>query len=469
MGTRARILGWYVTLLVLAAIAALLLQRRVLTDRLNEEVEEGLVQEVQELRTLSQGADPRTAEPFAGDSSPIFDTFLARNIPVEGEALVTFVDGEPYKGSVAPYHLATNEELVERWANLETVDRGEVLTPAGPARYVAVPLQYEGETTGVFVAAIFLEEEQREIEEALRYGAIAWLVVLIGASAIAWVIAGRVLAPLRDLSETARQISDTDLSRRIAVDGNDEISHLTSVFNNMLDRLEYAFYVQRAFLDDAGHELRTPITVIRGHLELMTDDPRERRETIAVVTDELDRMSRIVDDLLVLARSEQPDFLLPAPVDLDLFASNVFSRIRTLGNRDWRLDETGQGIVVIDRQRMTQVFMNLADNAVRHTKAGDVIAIGSRLEDGEVRFWVRDTGPGIPYHEQERIFQRFARIEGDRRSPGTAGLGLSIVQAIAKGHGGRVELESAPGAGARFTVIVRQDHKGGTDVADTDS
>lgn len=460
VGVRTRILGWYVALLVLVAIAELLLQRRVLLERLDEEVETGLVQESQELRTLADGRDPMTAQPFAGDVAAIFDTFLRRNIPHEGEALVTFVDGQVYKSTAAPYQLATEQNLVQKWTGLQTTDRGDIDTPAGPVRYIAIPLQHEGTTKGVFVVANFMAHERDEIGETIRVGAIVWGSVLIVASAVAWVVAGRVLAPVRVLSDTARLISETDLSRRIPVHGSDEISDLSRVFNGMLDRLEHGFVTQRSFLDDAGHELRTPITVIRGHLELMSGDPQERRETVAIVTDELDRMTRIVDDLILLARAEQPDFLRPAPVDLDILTAEIFAKVKTLGDRRWQIQETGHGIVLVDRQRLTQVLMNLADNAVHQTESGGSIVLGSRLSDGEVRMWVEDSGPGIPHHQRERIFERFARLESSRRSPGTAGLGLAIVQVIVKAHGGRIEVESEPGQGSTFTVIIQQETGG---------
>ena len=459
-GVRTRILSWYVALLLLAVIAGLLLQRRVLLERLDEVVEDSLVQEVEELRTLAAGRNPTTAQPFAGDVAAVFDTFLRRNIPHEGEALLTFVDGRPYKSTVAPYQLASHEELVEHWSRLETMDRGEVETPAGPARYIAIPLREDGVTRGVFVVANFLRAERSEINDTLRVGAIVWGSVLLVASALAWMIAGRVLAPVRLLSDTARQLTETDLSRRIPVQGSDEIADLARTFNGMLDRLEKAFAGQRAFLDDAGHELRTPITVIRGHLELLGDNPDERRETIAVVTDELDRMSRIVDDLLLLARSEQPDFLRPKAVDLDLFTAELFAKMKTLGDRAWELEGTGLGVLIVDRQRLTQVMMNLADNAVRHTAAGQRIALGSAISAGEARFWLQDSGPGIPRHEQERIFDRFARGEGASSSAGGAGLGLAIANVIVAAHGGRIEVAAEQGQGSRFTVLIPQRPEG---------
>jgi len=280
------------------------------------------------------------------------------------------------------------------------------------------------------------------------------LATLVIGSILAWRVTGGVLRRVRVVTDTARGAS-ADLTRRLEVTGNDEISHLALTFNGMLDQLEELLETQRRFVDDAGHELRTPITVIRGHLELLDDDPEERARTLALVTDELDRMQRIVNDLLVLAKAERPDFLDLAPVPLDRLTEEVGAKARALGERDWQVEAAG-GIVIGDRQRLTQALMQLAQNAVQHTQDGAEIAIGSSMRNGEARLWVRDTGPGIPIEQRDRIFARFARGAGRRRSEG-AGLGLAIVRAIAEAHHGRVEVDSPPGSGAVVSLVIPVD------------
>ena len=222
----------------------------------------------------------------------------------------------------------------------------------------------------------------------------------------------------------------------------------------MLDRLEDAFASQRSFVSDAGHELRTPITIVRGHLELLGDDPEERRETVALVTDELDRMSRFVDDLLTLARAERHDFLQLEDVDLDALTEELGAKASALAPRRWEVERVGAGRLRADRQRLTQAVMSLAQNAVQHTRPGDSIVLGSELRAGRARLWVRDSGPGVTSVDRERIFERFARADGGRRRSEGAGLGLAIVLAIAEAHGGRVELESSLSHRATFTVDV---------------
>ena len=192
----------------------------------------------------------------------------------------------------------------------------------------------------------------------------------------------------------------------------------------------------------------------------MGDDPVERRETVELVTDELERMSRFVDDLLLLAKARQPDFLQLEALDLDDFARELCLKAQALAPRDWQLEaRSARGRVVADRQRLTQAVMNLAVNAARHTDPDDVIEIGAELGGGLARLWVRDDGPGVAPAERERIFERFAQAGGKRRRADGAGLGLAIVRAIAEAHGGRVELDTIEAGGSRFTVIIPQEAK----------
>ncbi|MDQ4134477.1 MAG: ATP-binding protein [Actinomycetota bacterium] len=451
---RTRILGWYVLLLAGSAVMTNVAVYRLLTAQLAQEVEESLEQETEEMRTLVDGLNPATGQPFGEDIEAIFTTFLRRNLPFEGEALFTLVDGHPHRTSPRPpYNLLEEPSLVERWSALDKAERRTVDTPAGEAEYLAVPVKAGDQTRGVFIVANFPAHEQREIVHAIRVTGGVSAGVLLVSSILAWLVAGRVLAPVRTLTATARRINDSDLSQRIPVRGSDEISELTSTFNQMLDRLEAAFSSQRDFIRDAGHELRTPITIVRGHLEVMGTDPEEQQETLALVTDELDRMSRYVTDLLLLATAERTDFLRPETLDITTLTERLFANAQALGPRRWRLEACGKGSLSADPDRLTQAVMNLAHNAVQHSAEGDEILLGSDTVEDRVRFWVHDSGPGIPPLDQERIFERFARGADTRRREGS-GLGLAIVQAIARAHGGRIDLVSEPGAGTTFTIVI---------------
>ena len=457
---RVRLLAWFVLFLTVATAASVLVVRQILLYRLDQRIDQELIQETKELRALARGNDPETGEPFAGRVRKIFEIYLARNIPTRNEALITFVNGKPFlrDRQVVPYRLDQDPDLVARWATATETERGEVMTPAGPVEFLAVPVASSRESDGVFVVAIFRDREAAEKTDPAIAGVAATglIVVLIG-SVLAWRLADRILTPVRKIGHAARSISQSDLNRRIDIEGRDEIAGLASTFNDMLDRLEDAFQTQKHFMDDVGHELRTPLTIVRGHLETIDAEPEERAKVMALVTDELARMSRLIDDLSLLARSERPDFLDLSVVDVETLTQDVASKAEAIAPRTWELAEAGRGRIVVDRQRVTQALLQLAQNAVAHTGESDPIAIGSAVKDGEARFWVSDSGPGVAPDDRVRIFERFARGRAQRPNSDGAGLGLAIVRAIAQAHHGRIELESPPGQGATFYLVVPVD------------
>lgn len=426
--------------------------RQVLSVRLEERSKQILVQEVTEFRQLLEGY----REFGCCEVDSLFDDFLSRNIPVDGEFLVTFIDGKFYKASptALPDALIRDKKLLKRWSRLTKPEKGEKFTPKDNIRYFVQPVNIDGQKPGVFVVIHSTESELRKLNEVTVVMVLVTLMVLVVASVVIWAVGGRVLRPLRLLTATAHSISGSNVGERIAVQGEDDIAELTITFNAMLDRLEAAFTSQRNFINDAGHELRTPITIIRGHLELLGDDPEEQKETLAIVTDELDRMSRLVNDLLLLAKAERPDFLNLETVDVEVFTEELFAKAKALGDRHWQIESQALCRIIADRQRLTQAMMNLAQNAVQHTKREDAIILGSAVKNNEVYFWVRDTGEGIPPAEQKRIFERFARVANSRRRSEGYGLGLAIVKAIVEAHEGRVELQSELGKGAIFMLIL---------------
>ncbi len=451
-GVRTRVLVSFLALLIVSTAASVLVLRQLLLSRIGDQVERELALDVNSLRELSARGEPGTGKPFAGVQE-LFDAYMEQtSAPADG-VLVSFIGGQRYLSEVANPSDEALQTSFGTLARTRAPGGGELETPVGETRFLAVPVSI-GDTNGVLVVASLTAAARDEVESAVRVAVGVSLVVLLLASLFIWLAAGRAIAPLHALSRTAKTISETDLSARIPVRGGDEIADLGRTFNGMLDRLEIAFADQKDFLTDVGHELRTPITVIRGHLETLSDSPREREEATAVIQDELDRMSRYVDDLLLLAKAPRPDFLRIGPIDLDLFTHDLFTKARSLGNRDWRIDGTGVGIVVADPQRLTQAVMNLADNAVRHTRDGEPIWLGSSLIGDQARLWVRDEGPGVDPADRERIFGRYARAASNSRSAEGAGLGLSIVRAIADAHDGRVELDSRLGLGSTFTIVL---------------
>jgi two-component system, OmpR family, sensor kinase len=456
-GIRVRVVLASVGLLLAALVAANVVVRQVLISRLDRQIEDALSQEVEELRQLAGGSDPSTGEPFGDDVAALLDTFLRRNVPADGEAFYTVVGGEPFLTSFDPPEaLLDDPEVLARITEPATPQRMDLDTDAGEARLLVVPLSAGDEVLGAFAVAFFPADERAEIDQAASLVAAVSVAVLVLASVAAWSLAGRVLRPVAQLTDTALQITETDLSARIPVEGDDELARLGHTINSMLDRLETAVVSQRSFLNDIAHDLRTPITVVRGHLEVLGDDPHERQETLELVTEELDRMGRFVSDLLVLAKAEQPDFLRVGLVDLGEWAGDLLTRVESLADRRFVLDPVpspGTAIAEADPERLTQAVLNLVVNAVQHTGAGDEIRISVEAAGGFATVTVGDDGSGIGPELLPTLFERATRGDVSRRTrrEGT-GLGLAIVRAIAEAHGGTAAAASAPGEGATFTV-----------------
>lgn len=453
---RVRIVVGSVLLVAVALAISILVTRQVLLGRLDREIDRALAQEVEELRNLAQGNDPATGEPFGTDARAILDTFLRRNVPAENEAFYTLVEGDRFLSSFdAPQEVWNDRALVERWAAVDGTLRETVDSAAGEVRFLATPLIDGGDASAVFVVAHFPADDRDEVLVVVRILTIAAAVVLVASALLAWSMAGRVLRPVRDLTSTARRISDDDLSERIDVEGRDELAELGATFNAMVDRLEDGFTQQRRFLDDVAHELRTPITIVQGHVDLLGDDPVERAESVEVIDDELERMGRYVNDLLLLAKAESGDFLVVEPVDLGELSHTLEHRIPALGRRDWTFIGPAPGTVAMlgDRDRLIQAMLNLATNAVQHTGDGDAVEVGIEETSGHTRMWVRDSGPGVDDDVIDQLFTRTFRSAASRarRSDGM-GIGLSIVDAVARGHGGSVTATNDPRGGARFCI-----------------
>ncbi|GAB3527325.1 sensor histidine kinase [Arthrobacter monumenti] len=460
---RVRIVAVIVALLLLSSIGSVLLLRVVLFEHLDAEIRTSLRQETEEFQLLAGGTDPRTGRPFGNDLSAIFDVYFARDVPDEGETLLAFVDGELYEsrrsqGVAAPEQI---QSTIDYWLSLEQTERGMMNTPAGSARYVAIPVNGQP-NDGLFVVANFPAFERDEINDAVQTQITVQTVTLLVASLLGLALAGRVLSPLQSLATTARKISDTDLSQRIEVTGHDEASQIAAAFNDMLARLEHAFTDQRQFLNNTSHELRTPLTIIRGHIELIELDetPAERAETVALVTGEIDRMNELVSNLFLLAQAQRPDFLQLESMDVQDLVRAVHRKATALARRDWQLHAPERIVINADWNRLTQGMLQLAENAVKFTDDDSVIRIGADLVPDSVTLWVADTGPGVPAEEAEHIFERFQRGSLKAKgsgSQGGAGLGLSIVAAIADAHGGSARVisgTSGTASGARFEIII---------------
>ncbi|UJP10823.1 HAMP domain-containing histidine kinase [Microbacterium sp. KUDC0406] len=444
--------------MAIALCAIVLVTGRALFSRIDAAAATELGHEAEKFRSFAQGDDPATGAPFA-DARTLLTSHLAHNLPETEESFFSIVDGHADRRSSGdpPARLDADRAFVADLATAQAPRWGRTETDAGAALYAVLPVRFEGQAQrGALVAVEFLAPAQAEAWSTVLTMSAAGVAALLLAAGAGWLVAGRALTPIREVQHTAALIGGgDDLGRRIDVVGSDDVAQLALTFNGMLDRVQAAFDGQRRFLDDAGHELRTPITVVRGHLDVMGDDPGEREETLRLVDDELRRMSRLVDDLILLARSERPGFLVMARVELTDLVVDTLAKASAIADRRWAIDAVPEGVILADGQRLAQALLQLAQNAVSHTTAGQTIAVGGDVRDGRVRLWVRDAGTGIDPEEQSLIFERFARGPGAPRTRGS-GLGLAIVARIAQAHGGRVSVDSAPGAGSTFTLDLPQ-------------
>jgi signal transduction histidine kinase len=270
-------------------------------------------------------------------------------------------------------------------------------------------------------------------------------------------VASRVAAPLRRMAAVATQVDAGDMDPRMAVSKGHarEVKVLGDAFDHMLIRLQSAFDRQVGFVADASHELRTPLTVISGQIEVLgleqQPDPAEIQRVTRLVREEVERMARLVDDMLLLAQAGETTFLHPSTIDVPEFLDELAAGMAAGLGRTIEIGTRPPVTVRADRDRITQAVRNLLRNAVAHTQGRVVLA--AEAAAGRLRFTVDDDGPGIPEAQRRRVFDRFHRIAADRSpAEGGAGLGLPIAQAIAEAHDGRAWAESSALGGARMVI-----------------
>ncbi len=330
----------------------------------------------------------------------------------------------------------------------------------GHLRVLSVPLVSEHGEVGVLQLATRLLLVDITLNTlSTTVAMLAALVVLVSAL-ISWLIIGHALAPLETMTRIATQVTRADdLQRRIPLQGSaeDEVGQLIQAFNQTLERLEKLFSTQRRFLADVSHELRTPLTVIKGNVGLLRRLGGADSEALDSIEQEVDRLTRLVGDLLLLAQAESGRLpLAQQPVALDEVLMDVYQQMKLLaGERiTLKLTEIDQLQVLGDRDRLKQVMLNLVSNAVQYTPAGGQVTLALRRASNRAQFVVSDSGPGIPPEDLPHIFERFYRGEKSRRrSQATGfGLGLSIAYWIVRNHGGVIDVASREGVGTTFTV-----------------
>src|SRR3989304_2011810 len=328
-------------------------------------------------------------------------------------------------------------------------------------RVLTVPLHTGGSPIGVLQSGTSLTIIDGLRSEIVRYLVVLSVIGIILAGMFGLIMGSRALSPLATVTDTALQVTRADdLSRRIPTRGivDDEVGKLITSFNNTMGRLEKLFATQRRFVADIGHELRTPLTVIRGNIDLMRKVGIEDEQSLHSIELEVDRLARLVEDLLILAQAESGKLPMDRRrVGMDTLLLEVFSQAHVLAADRVRLEigQIDQVLVCGDRDRLKQVVLNLVANAIKYTAQGGKVTVNLSKEEGQGVFSVKDTGAGISSEDLPHVFERFYR--GDKsRSRGKDGagfgLGLSIAYWIVRNHGGDIEVKSKLKKGSTFTV-----------------
>jgi two-component system OmpR family sensor kinase len=374
--------------------------------------------------------------------------------------LVKFANGKILSNSDVPLERAegngANLQVSKSQRSISTVtlDHEQYRVATMPIR------DANDKPVAVFQSALPVAQAKHMSQDLVRSLALAGLLIVLLSSALSIMVARATLRPLHDAAQTARDVTQQSLSQRVTYRGPmDDVGMMVTALNDMLDRLESSFAEQRRFVADASHEMRTPLTVIRGHLDVMRQtrefDP-DAEETLDLVSDELDRTILLVNDLLSLARLEAGP---PRPFklfDLAEIAEDAVVRAQGLGLRRISLDRDAVLMVLGDRGMLLQALLNLLGNAVNHTSENALITVLCHTEGNMAVVTVEDDGPGIPAQDLDRVFDRFYRSMGIRRGgdSGGSGLGLAISRRLVQLHQGDLTVANRPEGGARFRVAV---------------
>lgn len=443
---RASIVVWMLMPLVLLSLTLAAGASFVFQSQATEQIDSALAREANELQILSDSYQ---------SSSKLLTDFIQQSSPDENEQLLALVEGAVVvRSGGGNLRLDQDADFLNKVIDVTQTETGTHQSPQGNFRYIAVPVV--AEQKAIFVGAFNIEPAQQQTNATLASLASIAILAILLAGITGWFASGRIFRPIAEMSDSAQAIDSHDLRARLPRGKADnELDRLAAEFNQMLERLEKAFENQRQFVDDAGHELRTPLTVIRGHLDLLEKNPAENTASLKIVQDELARMSRLVFDLQTLTKSNQPDFVSLSPVELGQLNDELFVKAESLADRTWQIAELNQELVLeIDRQRITQAVLQLADNATKQTKVGQPIQVGVEIDKDFVAFFVSDSGPGIPISERENITKRFARGHQHIEKGEGSGLGLAVVEAIALAHGGYLRIDSGKLGGAWVGIVL---------------
>ncbi|VEG29981.1 sensor histidine kinase [Actinomyces howellii] len=460
MGARWRIVWWILATTGLTLLVVIVSLRSVLVQQVAEEANAEIIQETQEFRTFAEhSSNPVTGQPF-GSALELVESYLAIQTPASGEVLIMVVgqdvlyvdNSRDDVGTTLAQDRARIDEILN-----DSAASGITETSDGPMRWgrittTAVTSSGSQEEAVLIVAHFTAAEDEAVDQEVLILSCIA-VGGLVMAAGVGWLVAGRILAPLRRMREVAESINSTDLSGRVPVTGRDDISELAGTMNEMLDRVDRAYVSQRHFVSEARRRIAGPQARAAHAVSALAQEPGTVRQQDLVMRAgvELVRMREVLDDLDILAQADNPDFVHPEDVSLREITAEAYAQAVSAADAyHWHLGSQAVGRGYLDRERLLQALGELVDNAASHTPPGSTIEIGSTLSvDGQwVSFWVADPGTDLDAERARDLFELY-RSESDDADTGM-GLGLAVVRAVADAHRGSAWVEVDPASGTRF-------------------
>jgi two-component system OmpR family sensor kinase len=453
VGTAARLAAFHLSVFTAVLAIAVIALYRSFQGHVNATTTRDLVAEVKGYEASAR------ARPAGQDLRTFSTGYLRVHVLPDGELLAVALPGHVLLGSAGSGPLLRSP-LIQQLSAQPPRSSTTYHTDVNETSYdvLATPIRSSGHASGTVMAAADTSRNSRDLGRVLGLAIGEAVVALLIGVAGTYLLLRRLLRTIGRITTTASEIGKGDVARRLGPQGSDdEVGELAATFDAMTDRLAGAMSSQRRLLSDVSHQLRTPLTVARGHLEVLgrtaADDPTEVRQTVALVVDELEHMNALVERLLTLGRALEPDFLERMPIDLRSFVADIGDTVRVLAARDWRLPPVPDVVISADPAKLRGALLNLIDNAVRATSDGAVIEISANvLGDGSLELAVDDGGPGIPAGQRSAALERFARPGADDVEG--SGLGLAIVTAVAQTHGGHVELSESSYGGLRAVIVL---------------